>query len=153
MEDSKNFSFRRLCVLTTGSIYLQLILGAALRHSKSGIVFHLAGALAVTVLVMLVVSRVFRYYPKVASLFRPAVVLSILLLGQLFLGIGSYLIRLAARQDIQPAVAMVTITTAHVAVGALVLATSLILTLQSYRVLSRANKMRRFSTAPQKVAL
>ena len=153
IEDRNNFSFRRLCVLTTGSIYLQLILGAALRHSKSGIVFHLVGAFAVTVLAMLVVTRVFKYYPNVSSLLRAAWVLSILLLAQLFLGTGSHLIRLATRQDVQPGLAMVTITTAHVAVGALVLATSLSLTFQSYRVLSQANRVRRFSTAPQKVAL
>ncbi|PYV39607.1 MAG: hypothetical protein DMG06_22700 [Acidobacteria bacterium] len=153
LEARGNSFFQRLCAFTTGFIYLQLILGAALRHSRSGIVFHLVGALVVTVLVMLVVTRVLRYYPDVSSLFRAALVLSILLLAQLFLGMGSYLMRLAARQDVQPALAMVTITTAHVAVGALVLVTSLILTLQSYRVLPQANKMRRFSAAPQKVAL
>lgn len=152
-EDQENSPLRRLCLFTTASIYLQLILGAALRHSKSGIILHVLGALVVTFFVILVVARIYKYYLNASTLFRTAVVLSGLLVVQLFLGIGSYLVRLATREDIQPAVSMVAITTAHVAVGALVLAASLVLTLQSYRVLSRSGHTIRYASAPQKAAV
>jgi cytochrome c oxidase assembly protein subunit 15 len=141
----------RLSALTTGAIYFQLILGAALRHAKSGVVVHVLGALTVTALVFLLVTRVFRYYAKCPKLVRLASILGLLLLGQLFLGAGSYLVRLEARNDIQPALVMVTVTTAHVAVGALVLATSLVLAIQSRRVLSPSLGIIPFSSAPQKV--
>jgi heme a synthase len=142
----------RLSAVTTGAIYFQLILGAALRHAKSGIVLHSVGAFIVTTLVFLVVVRVFKHYSECAKLVRSASVLSLLLMGQLFLGAGSYLVRLAARNDVQPALVMVTVTTAHVAIGALVLATSLVLTLRAHQVLSPSLKIMPFSSAPQKVA-
>jgi cytochrome c oxidase assembly protein subunit 15 len=142
----------RLSAVTTGAIYVQLILGAALRHAKSGIVLHVVGAFIVTPLVFLVVARVFKHYPGCPKLVSSASVLSLLLIGQLFLGAGSYLVRLAARNDVQPALVMVTVTTAHVAIGALVLATSLVLTLRAHQVLSSSLKIMPFSSAPQKVA-
>ena len=152
-EDQENSPLRRLCLFTTAGIYLQLILGAALRHSKSGIILHVLGALVVTFFVIWVVARIYKYYQNASTLFRTAVVLSGLLVVQLFLGIGSYLVRLATREDVQPALSTVAITTAHVAVGALVLATSLILTLQSYRVLFRSGQAIHYASAPQKAAI
>lgn len=149
--ENRSTPLLRLSVVTTGAIYFQLILGAALRHAKSGIVLHVLGAFMVTALVLFLVTRIFRQYAQYPKLVRLASVLSLLLLSQLFLGVGSYLVRLAARNDIQPAIVMVTVTTAHVAVGALVLATSLVLTIQSHRVLSPLRGMS-FSSAPQKVA-
>jgi len=152
VPESQNAPLLRLSAVTTGAIYFQLILGAALRHAKSGIVLHVLGAFIVTTLAFLVVTRVFRHYAKYPKLVRPASLLSLLLLAQLFLGVGSYLVRLAARNDIQPALVMVTVTTAHVAVGALVLATSLALAIQSHRALSPSLNAMPFSSAPQKVA-
>jgi cytochrome c oxidase assembly protein subunit 15 len=152
-EDQEDFSLLRLCLLTTASIYLQLILGAALRHSKSGIMLHILGALIVTVSVLWLVARIWKQYQNVSGLFPRAVLLIGLLVVQISLGIGSYLVRLAAREDIQPALSTVVITTAHVAVGALVLAASLILTLQSYRMLSRAGRGIRYASTLQKAIL
>jgi heme a synthase len=151
LVENRSAPLRRLSALTTGAIYFQLILGAALRHSKSGIMLHIIGAFVVTTLVFLVVARIFRHYLDCSRLFRPAVVLSFLLMAQLFLGIGSYVVRLVARNDVQPALAMVTVTTAHVAVGALVLALSLVLTIRCHRTLSPSLRIMPFSSAPQKV--
>jgi cytochrome c oxidase assembly protein subunit 15 len=151
LEDQEDSPLRRFCLLTTATIYLQLILGATLRHSKSGIILHILGALAATVLVVWLVARIRKDYQNVSGLFPTAVLLSGLLVAQLFLGICSYLIRLAASEDIQPALSTVAITTAHVAVGALVLAASLVLTLQSYRMLAgklTVSVMRQLSRKP-----
>ncbi len=142
---------QRLSVLTTSAIYVQLIIGAALRHSKSGIAFHIAGAVVVAALVFLVVARTLRHYSGSAQLVRSASFLGVLLIGQLFLGIGSYVVRLAARNDVQPALAVVTVTTAHVALGALVLATSLVLAIQSHRILTPALERMPFRSASQRV--
>lgn len=152
-EDPEGSPLRRLCLLTTATIYLQLILGATLRHSKSGIILHILGALVVTALVVLLFATVCKYYRDVSGLFPPAGLLIGLLVVQIFLGIGSYWIRLATREDIQPALSAVAVTTAHVAVGALVLAASLVLTLQSYRMLSRSGHAVRYVSALQKAIL
>jgi hypothetical protein len=65
---------------------------------------------------------------------RPARALLILLLVQLGLGFGAYLTRVEwGNQAPQPMLSMVLITVAHVAVGALVLATSVVLAVQVYR--------------------
>ena len=59
----------------------------------------------------------------------------VLLVVQLLLGLGTYLTRLASPNDPQPLNPMISITVAHVACGALVFVTTIVLTLRTYRVL------------------
>ena len=147
--DIKGVSMHQLSMWTTASVYVQLILGAALRHSKTGLLWHVFGAFIVTFLAIWTVARVYKYYAKVASLFRPAMILGILLAAQLSLGVGSYLVRLASREDVQPGALMIAVTTAHVAMGAAVLVTSLLLTLQCRRLLIPAKAKLRVTSVPQ----
>jgi hypothetical protein len=79
--------------------------------------------------------------------------LIILLIFQLFLGIGSLWIRMITRNAVQPERWAVAITTAHVAVGALLLATVLILTLEAYRQLALPEGISSYTVAPQKATL
>jgi len=148
-NDTKGVSMRQLSVWTTASVYGQLILGAALRHSKTGLLWHVFGAFIVTFLAIWTVARVYKYYANVARLFRPAMILGILLAAQLSLGAGSYLVRLASREDVQPGDLMVAVTTAHVATGAAVLVTSLLLTLQCRCLLIQATAKLRVTPVPQ----
>ncbi len=155
IEDTSNPSLRHLTAATTLSILLQLVLGAAFRHSGLGIVPHLVGAAIVTLLVGWVVSRVLREFAQEPRLRRPALLLLALLAAQILLGIGSYVMKLAARDAPQPLPAGVAVTTTHVAVGALVLAASLIVMLESYRTLvapGKALSLRRVS-APERATL
>lgn len=148
-QDLKGLSMRRLCAATTASVYLQLILGAALRHSKTGLLLHVLGAFLVALLMTWTIARVYKYYAEISWLFRPALILAILLAAQLSLGVGSYLVRLASRDDVQPGILMVTVTTAHVATGALVLVTSLLLVLECHRWLARAAQPAPVNRVPQ----
>jgi hypothetical protein len=66
--------------------------------------------------------------------------------AQLFLGMGSYVMKMAARSAPQPQPPVVDVTTTHVAVGALLLVTSLYLTYQSRRFLVTRNQ--ELKTAP-----
>jgi len=147
--DVKGVSMRQLSVWTVVAVYAQLILGAALRHSKVGLLWHIIGAFVVTFLAIWTVARVYRYYATVPALFRPAMILGILLAAQLSLGVGSYIVRLASREDVQPGALMVAVTTAHVATGAAVLVTSLLLTLQCRRLLIPAKAKLRVRSVPQ----
>ncbi|MBM3801258.1 MAG: heme A synthase [Acidimicrobiia bacterium] len=148
-NDLKGVSMRRLSVCATACVYGQLILGAALRHAKAGLFWHVLGAFVVALLVTWTVARVYKYYAHLSSLFRPAIVLGILMAAQLSLGVGSYLVRLASREDVQPGVAMVAVTTAHVATGAAVLVACLLLTLQCRRWLAPAETQLQLTSVPQ----
>ena len=72
---------------------------------------------------------------------------------QLFLGVASYIERIRAADAPQPLPPVVEVTTAHVAVGALVLASSLLLTLQVFRNVSAAGRAVLTSTARQDAEL
>ncbi len=126
-----------LSTLAVASVYLQLVLGAGFRHSGIKLLPHLISAVVVTVLLLWTITRVLSSYSGVGSLRRPALLLLGLLAVQLSLGFAAYLTRVQWGKDaVQPGAGMVVSTVAHVAVGALVLATTLILSLQSWRYLS-----------------
>ena len=132
-EDTPNPSLRRLSVATTVLIFIQLMLGAAFRHHGFGIVPHILVAGLVTIGVLWLLARILSQFSSQARLRRAPFLLSGLLVLQVFLGIGSYLWLLSARNAPQPLPLVVAVTTTHVAVGALVLASSLLLTLKIYR--------------------
>ena len=125
---------RTLATLAAMSVYLQLILGAAFRHSGIKLLPHLVSAVVVTAILLWTTTRILAEHPAVPQLRRPARMLLGLLLVQLGLGFAAYLTRVEwGRQAAQPALSMVVATVAHVAVGALVLATSVVLAVQVYR--------------------
>ncbi len=125
---------RTLATLAAVSLYVQLILGAAFRHSGIKLLPHLVSAVVVTALLLWTTTRVLTDHSSVPQLRVPARVLLFLLLVQLGLGFGSYVTRVEwGNEAAQPMLAMVVTTVAHVAVGALLLATSVILAVQSYR--------------------
>ncbi len=131
--DSSAPSLPRLSVATTVAIFVQLMLGAGFRHHGFGIIPHVIVAGLVTLGALGVLARVLSYFRREPRLKRAALLLAGLLGAQIFLGIGSYLEILGAQHNPQPLPPVVAITTTHVAVGALVLASSLVLTLQTYR--------------------
>ncbi len=135
-EDKETPQFPHLAVAATVAVFVQLALGAALRHKGLGIAPHLVGAGIVVVLILWVAHRAFWKLSGQRTLVRLTMAAGALLLLQLTLGVGSYWTRLATQDAVQPQLATVWITTAHVAVGALLLGVSLLLTLQSYRRLT-----------------
>jgi hypothetical protein len=80
---------------------------------------------------------------------RPVALLGGLLILQLVLGLGSYLGRFTTLGMAFHPLTLVVLTTAHVATGALMLATCLVLTLRVYRLVSRSPVgARQFVPAP-----
>jgi cytochrome c oxidase assembly protein subunit 15 len=132
LRDSSAPSLRHLAAGTTTAIFLQLLLGAAFRHKGFGISPHIVGAVVVTGGVLWLLVRVLRETPQERRLVRPILLLTVLLAPQLCLGVASYIVKMAAINAPQPASPAIEITTAHVAVGALVLASSLVVTLQVF---------------------
>ena len=124
---------RRLCLATTALIYMQVIIGAVLRHTGERVDAHLALAALVALHIMLILIRISRNHARVYKLQRPALVLFALLLLQLLLGTVSYLAKFTAALRL-PIDATVILTTTHLACGALMLGTVVALTLRCYRV-------------------
>ncbi len=151
-EDTATPSLQTLTTLTTCCILVQLTLGSVYRHSKVGVITpHVVGACVVTLLVGWVVSSVLMRYSKQPGLMRPALLLGGLVVMQLFLGIGSYFMKLAARSAPQPLPPVIDITTAHVVTGALILLTSLYLTYQARRFLVTPKEEMKIASSPHQV--
>jgi cytochrome c oxidase assembly protein subunit 15 len=116
------------------AVYLQLILGAAIRHPILGVLPHVFFAGVVASVGFAAAFRALKHHADRTELRRPALALGVLLFIQMILGTGSYLAKYA-RQDAQPLPFTIVITTAHVACGALILAAALSLALWSRRLL------------------
>jgi cytochrome c oxidase assembly protein subunit 15 len=144
-EDSEQ-SLRALATTTTGLIYVQILLGATMRHTGAGLAIpdfplmfghllpthwdpqiaihfsHRVGALVVLLSVLATSTYVWYFRRKRRELTRPAALLVALVTAQATLGALTVL----TRRDIL-------INSLHVVCGALVLTTSLVLTLRSWR--------------------
>lgn len=142
-QEKGNVPLRYLCTTALVTIFLQLVIGATLRHSATWdqhlptelILAHVGGALAVTLALGGAALTTLRRYKGHSFLTRPATFALVLLAGQLCLGLAAYITRLGSPNDPQPLNPMIGITVAHVACGALVFVTTIILTLRTYKVL------------------
>jgi hypothetical protein len=78
--------------------------------------------------------RAVSVYSNIEAVRRPAIIMLSLLITQLCLGFTAFLTRVAwGRSAVQPELPMVAATVAHVAVGALLLATTVVLAIQVWR--------------------
>jgi len=132
-----------LATTTTAVIYTQILIGAVMRHLGAGLAIpdfptsfghwmppfvgvgvdvnfaHRCGAVVVSLLVLWTVTRIFSRYRDRPELTHPALLLLALLVAQISLGAMT----IWSGRAVLP-------TTAHVAIGAAVLATSLTLTIR-----------------------
>lgn len=149
LEEKGAVPVRYLCPTALVTIFLQLILGATLRHSATWdqhlptelVVAHICGALAVAATLGSASSSILRRYKGETFLTRPASMALVLLALQLCLGIAAYLTRLASPGEPQPLNPMISITVAHVACGALVFVTTIVLTLRTFRVVRASQQV------------
>jgi cytochrome c oxidase assembly protein subunit 15 len=126
---------RRFALGSTIAIYLQIILGATIRHSESGVVAHIVGAVVVfgcviTSMVIILLAR------NQKGFLRHAVLLLGLVTAQIALGLVTWMVRVPKNADSQLSGVQIVVPTLHLALGALILATSLAITLKTYRFLA-----------------
>lgn len=139
-------ALRRVATFTTAAIYAQIILGATMRHNDAGLAIptfplafghlippvwtpriaihyaHRVGAVIVTLSILATAIHVLSRHRDRRELVRPSILLLLFVCSQVTL--GAYVVM----TGLNPIV-----NTAHVVNGALVLGTSLVLTLRSYR--------------------
>jgi heme a synthase len=137
---------QRIAVVTTGLIYLQIVVGATMRHTGAGLAIpdfplmfgqlipshwdskiaihfaHRVGALIVSFAILATIGHVLYHHWSRSELRRPAMLLLALLATQVTLGALTVLTR---KEFI--------INSLHVVTGASVLVTSLVLTLRAHR--------------------
>jgi heme a synthase len=158
--DAGGFGLRRLTALSLGVVLGQLVLGAGFRHGAFGILPHALGAVAVTAVVLWTALAALRRHGDTRYLARPARLLVVALALQVTLGVLAYVTRMSVAGQplagvadffsrmtlaplqslifVQPVEPMISLTAAHVVVGALTLATVVVLTLRTYQVVTPA---------------
>jgi cytochrome c oxidase assembly protein subunit 15 len=135
---------QRLGVLTAGLMYLQLILGAILRHTGAWETFHFIGAALVAIHIGLLTARTVRHHADLPVLVRSTLILCGLLVLQIFLGLGAYIGKFTtASVTLQPYTVL--LATSHVVVGALMFVTGVLFSLRAYRLLDQPSLL----TQPQ----
>ena len=128
----------RLCAITTAFIYLQAIFGAVLRHTGQRVDAHLFFAALVTLHVALIFIRVIKHYARSPQCCAQHGIGSFLV-GQLMLGVASYLAKFTGQFPFEQGT-VVLLTTTHLVVGSLMLMTSLLLTLRCFRFSSLSTR-------------
>ena len=132
--DTRKPSLSTLTLLSIFVLYVQLIVGAMFRHHGMSWWPHVVNAPVVAFVVAWTAIRALSLYSKIEAIRRPAVLMLALLITQLCLGFLAFFTRVAWGHDaIQPELPMVSSTVAHVAVGALLLATAVVLAIQVWR--------------------
>ena len=155
VQEQGSLPVRYICVAAVLTIFLQLIIGATLRHSATWdkplptdlLLTHVVGAITVTLLLGSAAIMILRRHSGETFLTRPAKVALALLVLQLLLGVAAYITRMGSPNDPQPLNPMVGITVAHVACGALVFATTIVLTLRAFKVLRSSASSFEFAAA------
>jgi heme a synthase len=139
--DQRQPSLFTLTLLSIFVLYVQLILGGMFRHHGLSWWPHVLNAIVVAFVLAWTTIRALSVYPKIEAVRRPAILMLSLMIAQLCLGFTAFLTRVAwGKETAQPELPMVVSTVAHVAVGALLLATTLILAIQVWRHVAVALK-------------
>jgi heme A synthase len=132
--DNRRPTLVTLTLLSIFVLYVQLILGAMFRHHGMSWWPHVVNSAVVALVLTWTAIRALSQFSKIEAVRRPAIILVSLLIAQLCLGFAAFLTRVAwGRDAVQPELPMVISTVAHVAAGALLLATAVILAIQVWR--------------------
>ncbi|HLW76232.1 MAG TPA: COX15/CtaA family protein [Bryobacteraceae bacterium] len=108
-------------------VLAQIALGAGFRHGVMSVIPHIVGAMVVALAITIVCVFVLQQFPHHQALTTTAKALLTILMVQLTLGVIAFVMRLQAAEL---PLEMVISTVAHVAVGAITLATSIVLSIQ-----------------------
>lgn len=146
----------RVSIVTVGLVYLQVVLGALVRHVPIGaspfffrvaVLFHVAVGLAVLAHVVMLMLRAFANCRSQKLILRPVVIIGMLVVVQISLGAATWVFKygwpspisdmdFAAGMTIQAnSMAQAMVTTAHVALGASILAIGVVIAMRAWRVL------------------
>lgn len=130
-ETAASAMTRRMALLALGATYVQIGLGAVVRHTGGGTLYHIVGAVIALGCIMGAASHAMTESPAVR---RPAIAAMALSMVQIALGFAALTLRvdketpLGQRSDPQIFLASI-----HLAVGALIFASLVVLTLRAFQ--------------------
>lgn len=130
-------SLRSLAIMTPALVLIQVVLGACFRHKTMGLTWHIIGAMVVSLAILLFGMFVNQQFPKHSALKPWAVSMLVVALTQVLLGVAAITALMVAPDNVVT-INVVVSTVAHVSVGALTLATALILAIQVRRNVQKA---------------
>lgn len=113
---------------------VQLGLGTYVRQTGEGVLWHVGGALAVTIVVTLLILRVMRHHGAHSPLRRLAMAVGILLGVQVFLGITPWMLTLGELNSAEPFSPIAIMRSAHVVCGTMILSLLFVNALWLYRL-------------------
>jgi hypothetical protein len=144
LVDARAVPFLRLLAFAGPPlILLQTLLGARYRHKLTGVIPHLAGAMAVTLVALIGAMLIFQRCPHHASLRCAAQWLMAAVLAQVTLGVTAFAMQLLG---LASTAALLIATTSHVVVGSLTMSASVVFAMQVLRAVGPGVKPARGST-------
>jgi cytochrome c oxidase assembly protein subunit 15 len=117
--------------LAAAVLFLQAVLGAAVRHGALGVAPHIVGAVIAAGVAMWASLGVMMKHLDQGEMPRPAVALLVFTAVQIFSGLAAYSVRAASVQDPQPMPLTVWTTVAHLVIGAGTLGAAIVLAMTS----------------------
>lgn len=131
-------ALRTWTAVLVGAVFVQLILGALLRHmgGTHAAVVHIAGALAVGACLIMAAQHIFSRPESEAPLAGPTVGLFLLYGFQLLLGVAAYVLVISMAGKNPPHLAQIYAPTIHMALGAIVLGLSFLVAFRTYALTS-----------------
>jgi heme A synthase len=130
VDGSSKPLLRLLAIATPPVVFLQITLGSMYRHDMTSILPHIAIAMGVAFLGLIGSSVVLQNFPRPASLRRAAAAFISIVLTQVCLGIGAFLMLVL---NYAGTLYFVLTTVGHVAIGAATLAASVIMAMEVWR--------------------
>ena len=132
--DVRRPSLLTLTLLSVFVLYVQLLLGAMFRHHGLSWWPHVIHAGVVAIVLSWTAVRAISVYPNIPAVRRPAIAMLGLMVAQLCLGFLAFITRVMwGQQAAQPELPTIIATVIHVAVGALLLAATVVLAVQVWR--------------------
>ena len=142
-DQAKSRTLRMLAWVTAFSVYLQIVVGAMLRHSTQTLsgsfaILHIAGAFIVTGLIFAVFVHVQKHWTDYRPVRRTAWVVLLTIGVQVALGLAAYLVLIHESTLQIRSTAQVVLTVSHLVVGAVLFTSTVVLALWVHRLEDRS---------------
>lgn len=130
---------RKLALAAACLLYLQIVLGALLRHPGTGIDpflagLHIAGAIIVSIVIVVVYTFTKRYFRSAVVVSAATRAMFALLFVQVALGVTAYVITIDDAGFLEPSNLQVVVNTSHMVIGALLMGACVLLVYESFRL-------------------
>ncbi len=129
--DDRGMRFLRpLAISAPPLVLLQIVLGALYRHKVTSVMWHMAGAMVVSLVTLIACMVVIQQFPEHRPLKGSAIHLMSIVLLQVALGVTAFTMQLLETEN---TLALAVVSASHVVVGNLTLAASLLFAIRVQR--------------------